>query len=123
MSQPKAEDASVSIDGIFSPLNGKPSIIHADSALSSDSKPPPNTHPIDERLPPSSVGGGTQVVFASKSDVESNPRTSKALLNDSTPSPLTVSAQDINGGSWDFTELASGMDVSSSQQTDGQGNE
>lgn len=34
-----------------------------------------------------------------------------------TPSPMTISAQDIEGGSMDFTELVTGMNVSSSSQS------
>ena len=34
-----------------------------------------------------------------------------------TPSPMTISAQDIEAGSMDFTELVTGMNVSSSSQS------
>lgn len=107
-------NASLSVSGIFSPLSENPLMNHVnDSTSLPDTKPSQKSLTVDKAPLPLNREG-MKAELASRhgaSEAKSTPKTKK-LQEGSTPSPLTISAQDIDGGSIDFTELASGMDVS-----------
>ena len=97
--------------GMFSPLPGR-----ADGSFCGDVA----------RLPQLSVEGGkhpfpgidgANLNRPSDKDSQVFTGTVATAPPTKTPSPMTISAQDIEGGSMDFTELVTGMNVSSSSQS------
>ena len=97
--------------GMFSPLPGR-----ADGSFCGDVARLPQ-HSVEEGKHPFPGIGGANLNRPSDKDSQVFTGTVATAPPTKTPSPMTISAQDIEGGSMDFTELVTGMNVSSSSQS------
>jgi len=97
--------------GMFSPLPGR-----ADGSFCGDVARLPQ-HSVEEGKRPFPGIGGANLNRPSDKDSQVFTGTVATAPPTKTPSPMTISAQDIEGGSMDFTELVTGMNISSSSQS------
>ena len=97
--------------GMFSPLPGR-----ADGSFCGDVARLPQ-HSVEEGKRPFPGIGGANLNRPSDKDSQVFTGTIATAPPTKTPSPMTISAQDIEGGSMDFTELVTGMNISSSSQS------
>ena len=104
---------SCTTGGIFSPL---PSGVDGSFCAHIASSP---QHSVEGGKHPFPGIGSTNSLSSLNRPSDKNPKvfTGTVASHTKTPSPMTISAQDIEAGSMDFTELVTGMNESSSSQS------